>query len=317
MLTTMKRRGSLGITRQTNRWTLLVLGVVSPLLASCASLPELPWAPVARDATAGFYDTARLEYKLDAGKLGQPLDVVRVDGRRVAYEQIASSPVADQSTGTLVIQYPHPAGRDGFARVTFAIDSQASETQVTPVSLNPFAAAKPPVPPIGHYEEIHEVWAMDLPRSESDRYFKLLSAQNFYAGDAPDKGSAQLAVHINGRELRKNWEQLPELNELARRVRSQGQLVAYLRPAAAGGEPIATITSTRAYRELLARTSGPAAAGRSAIAGSAEPPSAPRRGWPMPFNNPPASLTGGGASRRHFPPRCRWLACKASPSKPE
>ena len=49
-------------------------------LCSCAALPELPWAPQAKDAQAGFYQTARLEYRIDAGKLGQPLDVVRVDG---------------------------------------------------------------------------------------------------------------------------------------------------------------------------------------------------------------------------------------------
>ena len=46
----------------------------SALCLSCASLPELPWAPPARDASAGFYKSARIEYRLDAGQLGQAID---------------------------------------------------------------------------------------------------------------------------------------------------------------------------------------------------------------------------------------------------
>ena len=38
----------------------------------------------------------------------------------------ASSPLANQSWGTLTVQKPHPAGLPGMARVTFAIDSSAA-----------------------------------------------------------------------------------------------------------------------------------------------------------------------------------------------
>jgi hypothetical protein len=229
--------------------------ILSLCCLSCASLPELPWGPVARDASAGFYESARLEYRLDAGKLGQPLDVVRVDGRRVAYEQIASSPLAEQSIGTLVIQYPHPAGRAGVARVTFSLDSsRVGASQAA--SLNPFASSEPPAI-AGHHEEVHEVWALDIPSGESDRYFQLLSTQNFYNGE-PIAGPAELAVTINGKQVRKAWEQVPELNGLVQRVRREGQLVGYLRPAALAGTAASPIASTQVYREMLAKSGGPA-----------------------------------------------------------
>lgn len=240
------------------RRVLLVLFALQPaaLVMSCASVPELPWAGVPRDASAGFYDTARIEYRLDAGKLGQPLDVVRVDGRQVAFEQIASSPLPDRSLGTLVIQHPHPAGKSDFVRVTFSIDSAesaASPSSVWNLLKNDDAIA----PQIGHNEEVHEVWAMDLPKSEWDRCFALINGQNFFHADPPAKAPAQLAVTINGKEVRKNWEFVPDLNALAQRARREGQLVAYLRPQAFAGETSRAIASVQAYRDLVAKTGGP------------------------------------------------------------
>lgn len=240
------------------RRALLVLLALHPVacLLSCASVPELPWAGVPRDASAGFYETARIEYRLDAGKLGQPLDVVRVDGRQVAFEQIASSPLPNRSVGTLVLQHPHPAGKADFVRVTFSIDS-AESAAGSSSAWNLLKSGDTSATQIGHHEEVHEVWAMDLPKSEWDRCFALLNGQNFFHADPPAKAPAQLAVTINGKEVRKNWELVPDLNGLAQRVRREGQLVAYLRPQAFAGESTKAIASVQAYRDLLAKTGGP------------------------------------------------------------
>jgi hypothetical protein len=230
-----------------------VLGVCAAALAlaqGCATLPELPWSPTPRDAKAGFYDAARLEYRVDAGKLGQPLEVLRIDGRQVNYEQIPSSPLADQSVGTLVIQQPHPAGKPGLARVTFSIDSNKA---APPKSGNPFKTAEPAAPPIGNQEEVHEVWAMDIPQVEAERYFQVLSVQNFYDGKPAENAAAELVVTMDGKETRKAWQQLPDLNGLAQRIRREGQLVAYVRPQALAGNTTTTIASVQAYREMLAR----------------------------------------------------------------
>jgi hypothetical protein len=94
---------------------------------------------------------------------------------------------------------------------------------------------------------------MDIERAESDHYFKLLSTQNFYHAEPKETAAAELAVTINGRQVRKHWEQVAELNSLVQRVRRDGQLVGLLRPAALTGAGGSVIASTHAYRELLAQ----------------------------------------------------------------
>ena len=94
------------------------------LAEGCGSLSvAVPWKKMPLDASAGFYESASIVYRLDAGKLEQPLDVARVEGQKILYEQVASSPLAEQSMGTLTITYPHPGGRPGMAQAMFAIDS--------------------------------------------------------------------------------------------------------------------------------------------------------------------------------------------------
>ena len=100
---------------------------------------------------------------------------------------------------------------------------------------------------------------MDIPATEADHCFRLLSAQNFYIAPAPAAATVQLSVTLDGKLVRKNWDALPELNALAQRVRSEGRLVAYLRPEALSGETSTAIASARAYRDLLAKTGPPAA----------------------------------------------------------
>jgi hypothetical protein len=247
---------------------LLLLLVLQPVacMLSCASVPELPWAGVPKDASAGFYDSARIEYRLDAGKLGQPLDVVRVDGRQVAFEQIASSPLPNRSVGTLVMQHPHPTGKADHVRVTFSIDSAADDTRSSSawdVLRNGDTGAAQ----IGNHEEVHEVWAMDLPKAEWDRCFAVINGQNFFHASSPDKAPAELAVTINGKEVRKEWDLVPDLNGLAQRVRREGQLVAYLRPQALAGESTKAIASVQAYRDLVAKTNAPTGQATQAASG--------------------------------------------------
>ncbi len=253
------------------------------LFAGCSSVP-LPWQKVPLDAATGFYSAASLTYRLDAGKLQQPLDVTRIDGQAVNYEQVASSPLPDQSIGTLSITYPHPAGRAGYALVTFALASNPTKPKESK-SWNPFKKpAKdswPPTAVSSSQPEVHESWQLDIPSGESDRFFKLLSAQGFYQTQKPDAAAVQLTVKINGKEVRKNWDEIAELNALVQQVRREGQLVSYVRPGAKAGDAYRPISSTRAYSDLLAQSGSPESgdpAGNSAAnAFSMAPPTAANR----------------------------------------
>ncbi len=280
-------------------------GLLAVWLASgCGSLPTaMPWKRVPLDASAGFYDSASIVYRLDAGKMEQPLDVARVEGQRIAFEQVASSPLAEQSIGTLSIIYPHPGGKQGQAQAKFAIDSapaKASKPAATR-NWNPFSR-KPPAPPspkamVTAQPEVHELWVLDIPAAESDQYFKLLAAQSFYNTERPGTGAAQLTVTINGSQVHKPWEQVPQLGALAQRVRREGRLVAYSRPAAEAGIAEGSIASLEAYRNMLARSNSPEAAAASASL-AANPFSMPPVG--MPAFSPQGAVVAGAPAG---PPR--------------
>jgi hypothetical protein len=227
-------------------------------LAGCTWTPQT-FRRVPLDASTGFYQSARLSYRLDAGKLQQPLDVIHVESQRVSYDQVASSPMAEQSIGTLTITYPHPNGREGFAQARFALDSIATgAAAVKPSkSWNPFkktsTAAQPPTAVTSWQPEVHEAWVLDLPRGESDSYFKLLSSLGYYNTDRPSAVGVQINAEINGKTLQKSWDQVAELNALVQRVRRDGQLVAYSRPSLYAGASRDVIASTQAYSEVLAQ----------------------------------------------------------------
>jgi hypothetical protein len=106
-----------------------------------------------------------------------------------------------------------------------------------------------------------------LPKAEWDRCFAVINSQNFFHAPAPEKAAAELAVTIDGKLVRKEWDLVPDLNGLAQRVRREGQLVAYLRPQALAGETTKAIASVQAYRELVAKTNAPTGPANQAASG--------------------------------------------------
>jgi hypothetical protein len=222
------------------------------------------------DAAAGFYQTASLTYRVDAGALQQSLDVLRFEHQQVSYEQVASSPLAGQTIGTLSVAYPHPLGRNDAAQASFTLDSNAnSQNNESSASSgwNPLkkkkSATKQPTGINGAQPEVHENWVLDIPKAEADQLFKLLATQGFYQTERAGAVGVQLSAKINGQEVHKNWDQVPELNLLVQRVRRDGTLVSYHRATTKGGGA-SQIASTRAYSDLLAQVGAPAAAPSSA-----------------------------------------------------
>jgi hypothetical protein len=251
----------------------------------------VPWGKVPLDAATGLYDTASLTYRVDAGVLQQPLDVLKLEGQQISYEQVASSPLPEQTIGTLSVTYPHPSGRPGQAQARFTLSSvsPAADPAKQPSSWNPlhFAKSKKKPPTAapqtevqGGQPELHESWVLDIASGESDLLFKVLSNQGFYQTDRPSAIGVQLSARINGKEQRKNWDQVPELNALIQRVRTQGQLVAYSRPAAVSGVPVRTIASTTAYSDLLANLAPAPGAGPPVAAVPSNSPFAMNRSVP-------------------------------------
>jgi hypothetical protein len=288
-----------------------IVGLLALCLTSgCGSLSvAVPWKKMPLDASAGFYESASIVYRLDAGKMEQPLDVARVEGQKILFEQVASSPLADQSIGTLTVTFPHPGGRPGLAQAKFAIDSIPGKAPKPAATRrwNPLSR-KPPGPPaptslVTSQPEVHEMWVLDIPAAESDQYFKLLAAQSFYNTERPGTGAAQLTVTINGSQVRKPWEQVPQFGALAQRVRRDGRLVAYSRPAAQAGTAEGAIASLGVYRNLLAQTSSPEAIAAATASLAANPFSMPPVTMPpvtVPQFSPQGSAVAGAPGS---PPR--------------
>ena len=259
----------------------------------CASMP---WEKVPLDAATGLYETASLTYRVDAGTLQQPLDVLKLEAQQVSYEQVASSPLPEQTTGTLTVTYPHPAGRVGMAQARFALSSisQATKSEKKSSSWNPLSLAKSKKQPAapqpqtevqGGQPELYECWVLDITSAESDQLFNVLANQGFYQTDRPGAKGVQLSARINGKEQHKTWDQTPEFNALIQRIRRDGQLVAYNRPAAATGARLKTIASTKAYSDLLANLAAAPGAAQPVVAAPSNSPFAMNR----PVAAPPAA----------------------------
>ncbi len=279
------------------------------MVTGCASaLPAFPWRKMPLDVASGLYVDAALTYRLDAGKLGQPLDVVRVEGQRISYEQVASSPLADESTGTLSVVYPHPSGNTGVALARFVLDSAPNGSKAPTSDWNPFSsngadAAAPRTTVAGGQPRIHETWELDIAHPELDEIFKQITNIGFYQLERP--GPARLTVKLDGVRQSKDWEQIPALNLLIQRIRSQGRLVAYARPTSAAGGSTGAISSTQAYRRLLEDVGMPATSAPTVASAFALAPVGPEVVGIPPGQGVPAGVAGppsSGYPATPFPP---------------
>lgn len=225
------------------------------------------------DASAGLYDRATLEYRLDAGRLNSPLAVARIEGQLVSYDQLASPPVADHCIGTLKIQYPHPEGRLSAARVTLEVVAQAhASAAAAGANVTWWRRWLPGGSSPATHPAASEVWQLDIPKGELDALVARLQGQGFFEAAAPAGSGVQLSLNLNAAHLSKPWTPVPELDTLMLRARSQGRLVNYTRDPHATAAMLDTTTPADALVD----------------AGSPTPPT-PRQGslsWGAPAAGP-------------------------------
>lgn len=230
------------------------------LVLACAGCSSPFQSVVRRDSAAGLYETASLEYRLDASRLNLPLTMTHVEGQLVSYDHTPSNPEPGESTGTLKLVYPHPSGRKDLALARVTIQSKLpSSTLADRSAAERLTAGGQP---------IQEVWELDISRAELDRVVATLNSSGYFEKKSKRGPGVNVAATLDGRAVDKDWDQSPELDQLMVRVRSQGQLVGMDRPA--GYRPSGTPpSSVVAWRELSARK---VAAGSSDAAPTDERP---------------------------------------------
>lgn len=284
------------------KWLLGLMGIFSVTISSgCATV--MP-AEVARDAKAGFYDTASITYKIDAGQNGVPLSVVRIEGRLVSYDEVPVGAVADRCVGTLSIEYPHPRGRDGYALARVAIESRdglpavggnlvaggLEWTQRLSVAApwNWFASTRSTQAAgsvssdrAGEGPRIHETWELDIPKSELDAVVGSLDQAGFFDASAQTGSAVEVTARLNRSTVRKRYDSVPALDLVMQRVRGQGQLISYDRSLRMPAESVAATPASKvltpsvlAYRDAMPRSGATTAAAE--LTATAKP--APRLG---------------------------------------
>jgi hypothetical protein len=228
-------------------WTAFLCGCKAGYLP-----PKVPY-----DSAASLYDRARVLYQVDAGKLQVPVSVARIEGQHVSYQQIPSSATSKSTLGRLEIAYPHPRGLKGYALARVTIQSRYPEAAPLPSSTDEVLAARiaetvAQVPLVGSAvaptAEVEETWEMDVPRAELDRVVAELNQRGFYERKSAATGPVGIETSIDGHNVKKSWDRVPELDALMVAVRSRGRLIAYHRNARADRLAGPTPDSVLAYR---------------------------------------------------------------------
>jgi hypothetical protein len=197
-------------------------------------------------------EATEIVYRLDASQLHVPVAVARVEGQLVSYNEVAHSVLPDRTTGTLKIVYPCPDAPAGFARaeVQVTADPLPAFTELDNSLahnkwLGRFAAPRKPV-----MEAVRETWALDLPKAELDQLLGALAKPGCVTVANPgEMAGGNITTLFSTRRSSGDCRPISELDALMRRVRNEGQLVAYTNPLSARGKMAGTPPSVVAYRE--------------------------------------------------------------------
>lgn len=216
------------------------------LLAAATGCESLQPRSVQIDAASGRYQSAQLTYELDTGRLSQPVQTARIAAQQVSYQQQPSNPLPDRSHARLSVQYPHPRGKGGFALAEVVIEADQapvkSSSGTDKSALQRFAASisdamNDILPGMQYAEGVREAWALDVSKEELDQLIGQLANSGYFAYGPDTTPGVEVFTRLDGRVIRKTWHQVPALNDFIERVRHEGQLVSYVRPAHTDAQP--------------------------------------------------------------------------------
>jgi hypothetical protein len=202
-----------------------LIALAAILAAGCTTLrpAETQLRPVGNRAPS--YDSATISYRLPSAAPQSAGEV-----QTVSY---SSPPATPARTQILSIEYPHPAGKRGFAlaEVIVARDPATVADNRSNDWLAGFRRmARDRMPGITYGEGIESAWALDVPIAEVDELIARLDAQGYFADKNRPTAGAELSARINGLSFSKPWQSVPELNALVGQVRREGKLVSHRQP---------------------------------------------------------------------------------------
>lgn len=196
----------------------------APVNTSASPSAELPAAnrsepPVAvpgklpEEATATPYaaeETIQLTYRTDSGRLNDS----------AADKGPAQKPIPAFTTGTLEIQYPHPQGIKGYARVTATFDSQTDDNDNA--SLWGLIKGDDSESKITR-PRFHEVWTADIRDWQLASLIADLKKRDFFRRVKVVGSESRIHVEINGSATTKDFPPIAELDRLLITIRQEGR----------------------------------------------------------------------------------------------
>lgn len=225
--------------------------------AGCSALkPEIPL-----DASAGMFDRASIAYRVEAARINTARPAAR-EGQLVSYTTAPSAPLPANSVASVQVKYPHPDKKPGAAQVVVRIEDAAGTSAWSWKHWLAVAS--------GHRYENRalETWTLDIPHNEVAQIVNGLQTAGYFQDYEKSADAARVETELDGVEMNKSWRQVPELDALIVRVRTEGRLIASLKAPGAYDPAQPPPASVVAYREMLADDAAVAFA-------SDEPPAKP------------------------------------------
>ena len=247
-------------------WGLAAALLAAALLAAGSGCESMRPQTVQIDAASGRFQSAQLTYALDTGRLSQPVQTARIEGQQVSYQQLPSTPLPDHSQARLLVQYPHPGNRAGYALAEVIIESDHRSAKTDDgagksgfqkfiggltETLNDI------LPGMTYNDGVREAWALDIPKEDLDQLVGHLAHSGYFqSGPAPTPG-VDVLTRLDGKIIRKPWRQVPELDAFIERVRHEGKLVSYVSPRSGDSAPAEVAggrnDSVAAYQQQVQR----------------------------------------------------------------
>jgi hypothetical protein len=221
--------------------------LTSLAVAGCSALkgPEVPL-----DASAGMFDRASIGYRVETARINTALrSPPSSEGQLVAYRPTHSAALPADSVASVQIKYPHPQKKAGYAQVVVRIDDAASAAGWTWKHWLAIAGG------YTYVSEAQEVWTLDIPQRELSQIVNRLQTSGYFQ-QYETADAATFETELDGVAFNKSWRQLPELDALIVRVRTEGRLISSIKAPGAADLLQPPAASVVAYREMLAEDSG-------------------------------------------------------------
>lgn len=227
--------------------------VVLAMLAGCSALGG---KKVASNGTPASFDKARLSYRIETDRLNGSRRK-EAGSKLASFHQAPLHPLPVGAYAMLEVYYPHPDRKAGLAQVRVRIENQQPKSGSKLLSW--WSKAKEELPRLAGSAGWQETWVVDIPQSELKQLVNALGEAGYFYAFAPPHDATLVETELDGTRLTKKWTQVPELDALVHRARTEGRLASSTKVA--GTTPLDDpAMSASAYRQLLAQEQGTAVA---------------------------------------------------------